>query len=254
MKIAFTPVLFEDVRPALVEHLNALPAAVDSFAEYHYFDSLYFQIAIDGNPAGFSAIHGSNLITQFFMAENFKKFGQPVFAQIKKLGEVQHAFVPTCDEFFLSHALDEYRELRRQAYFFASPPNLPPIDTPLALQIATSADVPLITEITGDFFGDIQRLLDGEELFLAKKGGELVGFGVAEAGRLVHGVASIGMFVVEPHRQQGYGTAILRLLQWKCRRRRLRPIAGCWVYNHQSKKTLEKAGMYSQTRLLRISY
>ena len=28
-------------------------------------------------------------------------------------------------------------------------------------------------------------------------------------------------------------------------------IAGCWYYNHTSKKTLEKAGMLTQTRLLK---
>ncbi len=30
--------------------------------------------------------------------------------------------------------------------------------------------------------------------------------------------------------------------------------AGCWYYNHRSKQTLERAGLYSPTRLLRISY
>ena len=29
-------------------------------------------------------------------------------------------FVPTCDEFFLAHALDDYRQLTKQAYFFAA--------------------------------------------------------------------------------------------------------------------------------------
>ena len=35
--------------------------------------------------------------------------------------QVQSAFVPTCDEFFLAHALDDYRQLAKQAYFFAAP-------------------------------------------------------------------------------------------------------------------------------------
>ena len=35
------------------------------------------------------------------------------------------------------------------------------------------------------------------------------------------------------------------------RRRSLRPVAGCWYYNHRSRRTLQRAGMYSSTRLLK---
>jgi hypothetical protein len=40
----------------------------------------------------------------------------------------------------------------------------------------------------------------------------------------------------------------------ECRRRTLRPVAGCWYYNHRSRQTLQRAGMYSSTRLLKIDY
>jgi hypothetical protein len=39
-----------------------------------------------------------------------------------------------------------------------------------------------------------------------------------------------------------------------CAQQGRRPIAGCWYYNHLSKKTLEKAGLFSQTRLLKFLY
>ncbi len=39
-----------------------------------------------------------------------------------------------------------------------------------------------------------------------------------------------------------------------CRQKELHPIAGCWYYNHNSKKTLERAGMVTQTRLLKVDY
>jgi GNAT superfamily N-acetyltransferase len=62
------------------------------------------------------------------------------------------------------------------------------------------------------------------------------------------------MFTIEEYRQMGVGTATLTMLIEECRQRGLRPIAGCARDNHLSKKTLERAGMYSPTRLLKIGY
>ncbi|MCB0048425.1 MAG: hypothetical protein KDE24_02625, partial [Caldilinea sp.] len=59
---------------------------------------------------------------------------------------------------------------------------------------------------------------------------------------------------VAAQRNQGVGTAIIAALLDACARRQIMAIAGCWYYNHLSKKTLEKAGMLTQTRLLKVSY
>jgi hypothetical protein len=39
-----------------------------------------------------------------------------------------------------------------------------------------------------------------------------------------------------------------------CRDDGIMPLAGCWYYNHASKKTLEAAGMVTATRLLRFEF
>ena len=39
---------------------------------------------------------------------------------VRRLESVGAVFVPTCDEFYLSHAIDDYRQLLKQAYFFES--------------------------------------------------------------------------------------------------------------------------------------
>jgi predicted acetyltransferase len=62
------------------------------------------------------------------------------------------------------------------------------------------------------------------------------------------------MYVIEPFRQQGAGTQLIRLLIEECNKQGLHPIAGCWYYNHLSKRTLEKAGMFTQTRLFKIDF
>ncbi|MFN8540183.1 MAG: hypothetical protein U0232_22225 [Thermomicrobiales bacterium] len=66
--------------------------------------------------------------------------------------------------------------------------------------------------------------------------------------------ASIGMFVIERFRREGAGTATILCCKEECRRRGFRPIAGCWYYNHRSKRTLEQAGMFAGTRLLKVEF
>jgi RimJ/RimL family protein N-acetyltransferase len=85
-------------------------------------------------------------------------------------------------------------------------------------------------------------------------GEEPVGFGILVQSALYQDVASIGMYSIERFRQAGVGTATIAMLIEECHRRSLRPVAGCWYYNHRSRRTLQRAGMYSATRLLKIEY
>jgi GNAT superfamily N-acetyltransferase len=81
-----------------------------------------------------------------------------------------------------------------------------------------------------------------------------VGFGVLVPSTLQDAVASIGMFTIAAFRGQGVGMATISLLMDECHKRGIRPVAGCWYFNHGSKRTLERAGMVSRTRLLKIDF
>jgi GNAT superfamily N-acetyltransferase len=122
------------------------------------------------------------------------------------------------------------------------------------LQPAGQNDIELIAHHTGDFFAPLKQRIDASELFLTLRLDNCVGFGILEQSRLYDDVASIGMFTIEEYRRMGVGIATLTMLIEECRQRGLRPIAGCTRDNHLSKKTLERAGMYSPTRLLKIGY
>lgn len=50
------------------------------------------------------------------------------------------------------------------------------------------------------------------------------------------------------------GAATVALLIQQCSRRSMRAVAGCWYYNHSSRRTLERAGMITRTRLLKVEY
>lgn len=253
MESRFVPVALAEIEAEVRAHLVALPSAIDSFMEEHILGSAHYRIVVDGAAAGFASIHQEKLIAQFALAERFRRYGQQVFARLRKHEQVQSAFVPTCDEFYLAHALDEYRQVAKQAYFFAAGPAVP-VAEGFSLRAAVAGDMEAIRQESGDFFEPVERRIEVGELFVTMRGDEAVGFGIAERSKLYEAVASIGMFVIERFRQEGAGTATIALLREECRRRGVRPIAGCWYYNHRSKRTLERAGMYSPTRLLKVEF
>jgi len=82
----------------------------------------------------------------------------------------------------------------------------------------------------------------------------LLGVGMIEQGQLNPDVASVGMYTVQEFRHQGIGTYLIQQLIHAGQQQGLRVFAGCDYANHPSKKTLERAGMYAYTRMLRISF
>lgn len=256
MKLQFTPVTLAELELMLQQHLSAFASPVDSFLEDHILASNHYQIRWDEQVIGWAAVYKESLLTQFALLPDYRQWGQRVFAQVRKLETVQAAFVPTCDEFFLAHALDDYRQLEKQAYFFQQSTQSQLYQAPLPLRhrLATAEDIPIIQQLSGDFFDKLAERVAAGQIYLAQRADECVGFGIIEKGRLCRGVASCGMYVVETARRQGIGAAIIAHLIGRCGELGLRPVAGCWYYNHNSKKTLEKAGLFTQTRLLKISF
>ena len=250
----FAPVPFDEIAAETRRHLASLPAAIESFLEKHILASTHYRMLIAGEPAGFASIHDGRLITQFALSAPWRRHGQALFAQVRRLEQVQAAFVPTCDEFFLAHALDDFRVLRKQAYFFATSPQPAQPPPGFALRAAEPADAALIRRESGDFLDRVEEQIAAGEIFVVWRGDETVGLGALERSVLYENVASIGMFTRERYRRQGVGTATIALLIARCRDHGLRPVAGCWYYNHASKRTLERAGLYAGTRLLRIAY
>jgi RimJ/RimL family protein N-acetyltransferase len=257
MKQYFIKCTLEDIKDMVLQYAQSLSSPIDSFLEDHILESEHFMVMIDDEKAGYFSIFKNDLLTQFYMETKYRALGQKIFFKIKRMNFLQNAFVPTCDEFFMAHALDEYRSIERQAYFFQdiqNPINEEEGDSELTLRLATVEDKEDILKYSGDFFDVAEKSIAKEQIYIAVKGDKIVGFGNVEKGRVLKNYISIGMFTVEEYRQKGIGTSILLALKDMVYREGKIPIAGCWYYNHQSKKTLEKAGMYSATRLLKVQF
>jgi GNAT superfamily N-acetyltransferase len=256
MQVSFARAEFSDVDGEISRHLQSLPGPIDSFLEDHVRDSNHYVIRAFGDRAGFASIHSGGLITQFSLDPAYRHLGQVAFQALRRLENVGAALVPTCDEFYLSHAIDDYRQLFKQAYFFEEAPGrtVDAATRQYVLSVATVADEDAIREHSGELFGDLGKRIERGELFVTDRAGVRVGFGVMAQSQFQRNVASIGMFTLGPFRGAGVGSATIALLIQECSRRGIRAVAGCWYYNHPSKRTLERAGMITRTRLLKVEY
>lgn len=256
MDIQFVPAAFADIRDEVRSHLNSLSSRINSYLEDHILQSRHYRVLLAGEAGGFASIHKESLITQFALAEPHRRYGQTVFQRLRKLEQVQSAYVPTYDEFFLCHALDDYRQFTKQAYLFRRSHVAQNKQTTVSyfLRLAELEDTEFIKQQSGTFLEPVERYMESKELFMVLSGDVCVGFGVIKRSALYENVGSIGMYTIESFRHKGIGTATLELLIKECSRNEIEAIAGCWYYNHASKKTLERAGLYAQARLLKIDY
>lgn len=257
MKINFVPCDFLDVEEFVDEYEALLASPIDSFLEDHVMESQCFLIAMDTVHIGYFSVYDKELLTQFYIRKPYRALGQEIFFKVKKMKNIRCAFVSTGDEFFLSHALDEYRTMEKQAYFFQDAKDLikeEKIDQTIHIRLAEKSDMKEIVEKSEGFYDNLEDSISNQEIYIATKSNKTVGFGIIENGSIMRNYASIGMYTVAEFRQQGIGRNILLMLKEVVYRNGMKPIAGCWYYNHESKKTLESAGMYTDTRLLKIHY
>src|SRR5579862_898061 len=252
--ITFKPVELATLADDIRAHYQAC-GVIDSYFEDRIREAVHYRIEVDGEAAGFASVTGHNRLTQFSLRGARRRRGQEAYQAARRLENVDSAFVPTSDEFYLSHALDSFRELELQAYFFewGGPAPVAPPDG-FELRQAGRRDVALITKLSGGYFTDLASQIRDGQIFLSLREGVPVGVGVRKAGEFSAGVASIGMFTFEPFRQTGVGVGTITSLIALCLSQEIRPVAGCWYHNHASKKTLERAGMVTPTRLLKVLY
>ena len=83
MDITFSSVELSAIEGDIRLHLETLPSKIEDFMEEHIRASLPLRIEIDGEAAGFAAIHNEKLITQFSLKEPFRGRGQAVFARFR---------------------------------------------------------------------------------------------------------------------------------------------------------------------------
>jgi len=248
---------FEDIRAIVADYYINNRILVDSFWENHVRDGNHYKIVHENEIIGYFSINSGTILVLFNVLEKYRNISQELFTIIKKFESIKEALIPTSDEFLISHAIDNYFKLEKQAYFSIYTDKNPDKIIPVELKLADIEKDKETLNLCHDFLkSEIENINNSidEEIYIAKHENNVIGFGIVEYQKIVNIYASIGMIVREEYRQKGYGANILNGLKNIVKSRGKIPVSGCWYYNHNSKKTMESAGAYSKTRLLRFYF
>ena len=248
---------FEDIKTLVADYYINNRILVDSFWESHVRDGNHYKIMYENEIIGYFSINSGTILVLFNVMEKHRNVSQELFTIIKKFESIKEALIPTGDEFFISHAIDNYIKIEKQAYFSIYTDKNPNKIIPIELKLADIEKDMETLNLCHDFLkNEIENLnnLIDEEIYIAKHENNVIGFGIIEYQKIVDIYASMGMIVREEYRQKGYGANILNGLKNIVKSKGKIPISGCWYYNHNSRKTMESAGAYSKTRLLRFYF
>ncbi|MDR7856595.1 GNAT family N-acetyltransferase [Tissierella sp.] len=259
-EIEFKLCRWEEIHKIVSDYLRKNNIVVDSFWEDHVLESNHYKMTLCNEIVGYFSIHESSTITLFNVFNHYANQSQELFAKVKKYESVTNAMIVTGDEFFLSHCIDSFARIEKQAYFavYTDKEIIKERQKVLQLRLADIDNDHQILKLSGDFLnGEIESIRKGLgflKIYIAEYNNKVVGFGVIQYGRVIEDVASIGMYVCEEYRCQGIAANILQNLKHIVQNNGFRAFSGCWYYNHNSKKSMESAGAYSKTRLIRFYF
>lgn len=239
----------------LNSYVDGISIPYDDFLEEHILNSEIVSIFFKGEQIGFFGKQG-RLITIFFIKDEYFCKANEVFVDIKMRFGIQEAFVPTTDLGFMSVALEKFAGLETQALHFTETNAVvrPPEFSMDHFRLATENDLQAIEQLAGDFLDRYEERIRNNQIYLLEENHEIIGLGVLVENKIMRNCIGTGMFTKESRRGEGIGRSIILHLKAITHEAGKTPVPGCWVYNTNSKKTLESAGYISKSKLLKFHF
>jgi hypothetical protein len=250
---------FDEIKVFVIDYYVNNHIIIEAFLEGKIEKNCsYYKITHIGKIIGYFGIFENNTLVMFNVFEEYRNISQEIFTCVKQYERVDGALIPTGDEFFLSHAIDNYVRLEKHAYFSIfterKPENFINLDYK---QADIEKDMEILSptyKFTEENIKNMKNNPYGSGIYIFKHDNVVIGYGNIFYHKIIEIYASLGMNVKEEHRQKGYGTNILYRLNCIVKSNGRIPLAGCGYSHHNSIKTMESAGAYSKTRLLKFYF
>lgn len=247
----------EKINKMREEYLNHLLYAQEHFIEDKVKKCLYYKIYKNSNVVGYFCANSEKVLFEFYLDNKVLIFAQEVFKFIIEQRYIIAAECKTFDYLLMSVCLDFQKKLSCTGYLFR---DYTKVDyklngyDDLSFRIAEKEDYNSITEISGDFFDELEENIVRKEIFVLLARDNLIGVGLCAKIVPNKDYYDIGMVVSENHRRKGIGTFIICKLKEYCCDNNYIPVCGCWYYNYASKRTLEKSGFISNHRIIKFEF
>lgn len=235
------------------EYLSQLVEPQELYLEMMIWNAESISIIIDSQIAGYF-IQKENSLLEYYIRKNYLPVNDVVFSKMLKEFEIKTIYCKSFDHLLLASSLRHVSKVTEIGYHFRDFDESIAFteDETIKTRFGNLNDIPDIEIFMEGIFNDIdelQMVIKNNNLMIFEKNNTIIGFGIFQKTVPNFNWFDIGMAVKPEFRKKGTGTYIISYLKNYCLERGWRPTCGCDIKNTASKKTLEKAGIYSKHRL-----
>ncbi|MBO0780676.1 MAG: GNAT family N-acetyltransferase [Ktedonobacteraceae bacterium] len=256
---------FEVIQQLRLDYLRTLLAPMDGMWESSIISqATFWEIQDQERHAGHFCLDSSNYLLRFHLAKEYQAQAQEIFRSIVSTYELQHAITSTIEPLYFALCLDFQKSVTPQNYLFRDQGRVKvPVDLLThAFRKAEKDELDILvrfyrenTEGPGEWIEPfLQERLDREELFVGFDQHTLVATGECIPSQRQPPYADLGMVVAQSYRGRGLGRSVLLHLKEYCYEAGWEPICSCAVDNHASKKAIERAGFFSEHRMVEVTF
>jgi GNAT superfamily N-acetyltransferase len=247
----------KEIDEAREKYMNNLPYAQEFYIEDMVKKSSCYQIYSNSNSIGYFFVNSEKVLVEFYLEKKEMILSQYIFKFLIEKEYFASAEAKSFDYLLITLCLDFKKNSSCTGYLFR---DFNDVDCSLSIydnlhfEVAEQEDMEKITEISEDFFHELENNIYRQEVFTLYSNENLLGAGICQKVFGSSRYYDIGMVVSRDHRNKGVGTYIISKLKEHCISKDLVPVCGCWYYNYASKKTLEKAGFITNHRIVRFEF
>jgi RimJ/RimL family protein N-acetyltransferase len=238
-------------------YMHELPYSQELNTEENVWECQHFKIHYDSTWIGYACISSNKTLWQFYLMKSAGIHAQEIFRTLIDQGYIKAAECISFDHLLMSLCMDFHQTACCSAYVFRddSDANYPFSSIGhIHLRQAKKEDFDILSEISGDFFYNLEDHIQKKEVVMFYSDDELLGAGTCKKIFSSLNYYDIGMVVADKHRNKGIGTLIVTQMKKYCYDHDLIPVCGCWYPNLASKRTLEKAGFIAKHRVIRFEF
>lgn len=241
------------------DYMKKLIVPIDGFWENVVIgNSKCYEIIKENIMVGHFSVNSEKTLVQFHILDKYFRFAPEIFQYIIKSDHVENAAVCTMESSYLSLCLDNQNSISVESYLFHDCEKVEcklKDFTELMFRFAKESDLKLIIDKCGlPFEGYYEEMIKNNQLFVLYNRDAFLGIGEFRISKTHSQFADIGMIVVEEYRKKGIGTYIITKLKEHCYKNNVTAIASCDSTNIASKRTLEKSGLISEHRIIKIEF
>lgn len=240
---------------------QSFTAPLDAMWEVLYIASsqTYF-IYQDNLQLGYCSIDEDHSLTQVFLCDEYRFLMAKVIQSLVEAELISSAKLSSIEPVGFNACLSQAKstETNTLCYQFAETQEVDIASIDMALvKTENIRDIQAFFKDQIQFddnFGYTENLVQRNELFVLKKGNEIMATGECRLSDSQLEIADIGVIVNQNHQRKGLGAQVLHHMATKAQAANRKPICSTTVDNIGSQKAIRKAGFYCSNIIFNIHF